>query len=66
MGTPTVEDRVLQRVAARILSAICEQDLVESSSVYPPERNPRANLRLRGKFRVTVHTHPKCMVLLGV
>src|SRR5262249_23240108 len=44
-----VEDRLLQRAVARILSAIYEQDFVECSYGYRPGRNPHQALRvLRG------------------
>jgi len=45
LGIPTVEDRVLQRAVARILSAIYEQDFVECSYGYRPGRNPHQALR---------------------
>lgn len=66
MGTATVEDRFLRRVGLRILSAICEQDLVECSRAYRLGRKLRTNLGLRGRFRCTVHNILKCMALLGV
>jgi len=46
LGIPTVEDRLLQRAVARILSAIYEQDFVESSYGYRPGRNPHQALRV--------------------
>ena len=50
LGIPTVEDRVLQRAVARILSAIYEQDFMECSYGYRPGRNPHQALReLRGR-----------------
>ena len=45
LGIPTVEDRLLQRAVARILSAIYEQDFVECSYGYRPGRNPHQALR---------------------
>jgi group II intron reverse transcriptase/maturase len=55
LGIPTVEDRLLQRAVARILSAIYEQDFMECSYGYRPGRNPHQALRalrislIRGK-----------------
>jgi group II intron reverse transcriptase/maturase len=46
LGIPTVEDRLLQRAVARILSAIYEQDFVECSYGYRPGRNPHQALRV--------------------
>ena len=46
LGIPTVEDRLLQRAVARILSAIYEQDFVEGSYGYRPGRNPHQALRV--------------------
>ena len=45
LGIPTVEDRLLQRAVARILSAIYEQDFVGCSYGYRPGRNPHQALR---------------------
>jgi RNA-directed DNA polymerase len=45
LGIPTVEDRLLQRAVARILSAIYEQDFAECSYGYRPGRNPHQALR---------------------
>ena len=45
LGIPTVEDRLLQRAVARILSAISEQDFVGCSYGYRPGRNPHQALR---------------------
>jgi RNA-directed DNA polymerase len=45
LGIPTVEDRLLQRAVARILSAIYEQDFGEGSYGYRPRRNPHQALR---------------------
>ncbi len=51
LGIPTVEDRLLQRAVARILSAIFEQDFLECSYGFRPGRNPHRALRaLRGHF----------------
>jgi group II intron reverse transcriptase/maturase len=46
LGIPTVEDRLLQRAVARILSAIYEQDFVECSYGYRSGRNPHQALRV--------------------
>jgi len=49
LGIPTVEDRLLQRAVARILSAIYEQDFLKCSYGFRPGRNPHQALRaLRG------------------
>lgn len=45
LGIPTVEDRLLQRAVARILSAIYEQDFLECSYGFRPGRNPHQALR---------------------
>lgn len=45
LGIPTVEDRLLQRAVARILSAIYEQDFLELSYGFRPGRNPHQALR---------------------
>ena len=51
LGIPTVEDRLLQRAVARILSAIYEQDFLECSFGYRTGRNPHQALRvLRGNI----------------
>jgi group II intron reverse transcriptase/maturase len=51
LGIPTVEDRLLQRAVARILSAIFEQDFLECSYGFRPRRNPHQALRaLRSHF----------------
>jgi len=53
LGIPTVEDRLLQRAVARILSAIYEQDFVELSYGFRPGRNAHQALRaLRTHFVV--------------
>lgn len=39
LGIPTVEDRLLQRAVARILSTIYEQDFLENSYGFRPGRN---------------------------
>jgi group II intron reverse transcriptase/maturase len=51
LGIPTVEDRLLQRAVARILSAIYEQDFLELSYGFRPGRNAHQALRaLRSHF----------------
>jgi RNA-directed DNA polymerase len=45
LGIPTVEDRLLQRAVARILSAVFEQDFMELSYGFRPGRNPHQALR---------------------
>ena len=45
LGIPTVEDRLLQRAVARILSAIYEQDFLACSFGYRPGRNPHMALK---------------------
>ncbi len=51
LGIPTVEDRLVQRAVARILSAIYEQDFLESSYGFRPGRNAHQALRaLRSHF----------------
>jgi RNA-directed DNA polymerase len=45
LGIPTVEDRLLQRAVARILSAIYEQDFLECSCGYRAGRNPHRALK---------------------
>jgi group II intron reverse transcriptase/maturase len=45
LGIPTVEDRLLQRAVARILSAIYEQDFLECSFGYRTGRNPHMALK---------------------
>jgi RNA-directed DNA polymerase len=45
LGIPTVEDRLLQRAAARILGAIFEQDFLEFSYGFRPRRNAHQALR---------------------
>src|SRR5262249_16227438 len=45
LGIPTVEDRLLQRAVARILSAIFEQDFLELSYGFRPGRNAHQALR---------------------
>ena len=48
---PTVEDRLVQRAVARILSAIFEQNFLECSYGFRPGRNPHQALRaLRSHF----------------
>jgi RNA-directed DNA polymerase len=51
LGIPTVEDRLLQRAVARILSAIYEQDFLEVSYGFRSGRNAHQALRaLRSHF----------------
>jgi len=51
LGIPTVEDRLVQRAVARILSAIFEQNFLECSYGFRPGRNPHQALRaLRSHF----------------
>jgi Reverse transcriptase (RNA-dependent DNA polymerase) len=57
VGIPTVEDRLLQRAVARIVSAIYEPDFLDCSFGYRPGRNPHMALKalrdhiLTGKVR---------------
>lgn len=44
LGIPTVEDRLLQRAVARILTAIYEADFLPSSYGFRPGRNPHQAL----------------------
>lgn len=44
-NVPTVEDRLLQRAVARILSAIYEQDFLDCSFGFRPGRNPHQALQ---------------------
>ena len=45
LGIPTVEDRLLQRAVARILSAIYEEDFLACSFGYRTGRNPHMALK---------------------
>ena len=45
LGIPTVEDRLLQRAVARIVSAIYEPDFLDCSFGYRPGRNPHMALK---------------------
>ena len=45
LGIPTVEDRLLQRAVARIVSAIYEPDFLNCSFGYRPGRNPHLALK---------------------
>jgi RNA-directed DNA polymerase len=45
LGIPTVEDRLLQRAVARIVSAIYEPDFLDCSFGYRPGRNPHRALK---------------------
>lgn len=45
LGIPTVEDRLLQRAVARILSAIYEPEFLECSFGYRPGRTPPMALK---------------------
>jgi len=45
LGITTVEDRLVQRAVARILSAIFEQDFLDLSYGYRPGRNPHGALK---------------------
>ncbi|MDC0749701.1 group II intron reverse transcriptase/maturase [Polyangium mundeleinium] len=45
LGIPTVEDRLVQRAVARILSAIYEQDFLGCSYGFRPGRKPHQALR---------------------
>src|SRR5262245_40684090 len=62
LGIPTVEDRLLQRAVARILSAIHEPDFLECSFGYRPGRNPHMALKalrdhiVTGKVRYVYET----------
>jgi group II intron reverse transcriptase/maturase len=53
LGIPTVEDRLLQRAVARILSAIYEQDFLACSFGYRPGRNPHMALKALRDHMVT-------------
>jgi retron-type reverse transcriptase len=50
---PTVEDRLLQRAVARILSAIYEPEFLECSFGYRPGRNPHMALKALREYLVT-------------
>ena len=56
MGIPALEDKLLQLAVARMLEAIYEQDFLESSWGYRPNRGPReasrelANRLFRGRI----------------
>lgn len=41
LGIPALEDKIVQRAAARILEAIYEADFLDSSAGYRPGRGPR-------------------------
>lgn len=41
LGIPALEDKIVQKAAARILEAIYEVDFVDSSAGYRPGRGPR-------------------------
>ncbi len=62
LGIPTVEDRLLQRAVARILSAIDEPDFLECSFGYRTGRNPHMALKalrdhiVTGKVRYVYET----------
>lgn len=45
LGIPTVEDRLLQKAVARILSAIYEPVFLDCSYGYRPKRNPHQALK---------------------
>ena len=45
MKIPTVEDRLLQRAVARIVSAMYEPDFLDCSFGYRPGRNPHLALK---------------------
>ena len=53
LGIPTVEDRLLQRAVARMLSAIDEADVLECSFGYRPGRHPHMALKARRDHIVT-------------
>jgi RNA-directed DNA polymerase len=53
LGIPTVEDRLLQRAVARILSAIYEPEFLECSFGYRPGRNPHLALKALRDHLVT-------------
>jgi group II intron reverse transcriptase/maturase len=56
LGIPALEDKLLQLAAARLLTAIYEQDFLENSWGYRPGRGPREASRVledqlfRGKY----------------
>lgn len=45
MGIPTVEDRLVQRVVARILESVYEQEFMDFSYGFRPRRNPHQALK---------------------
>ena len=53
MGIPTVEDRLLQRAVAWIVSAIYEPDFLDCSFGYRPGRNPHMALKALREHIVT-------------
>lgn len=42
LGIPALEDKLVQRAAAKLLNAIYEQDFIQSSYGYRPRRSPKA------------------------
>lgn len=51
LGITTIEDRVVQKAVAWVLSAVCEQDFLECSHGFPPQRSPHTALhRLRNEL----------------
>ncbi|MBB3062332.1 reverse transcriptase domain-containing protein [Microbulbifer rhizosphaerae] len=41
LGIPALEDKLVQRAAAKLLNAIYEQDFIQSSYGYRPRRSPK-------------------------
>jgi RNA-directed DNA polymerase len=60
IGISTIEDRVVQKAVAWVLSAVFEQDFLESSHGFRPKRSPHTALhRLREGMRL----HGVCYVV---
>ncbi len=44
IGIPTIEDKILQRAVAMVLVAVYEQDFLDCSHAFRPDRSPRGAL----------------------
>lgn len=62
LGIPALEDRLLQRAVADILSAIYEQDFHDSSYGYRPGRSPHQALAAIREIVHDRHTDIGCVV----
>ena len=66
LGITTVEDRLVQRAVARILSSIFEQDFLDLSYGYRPGRSPHHALQsLRGQIVTKEHRGLRAYVLFN-